>query len=57
MLSTIMVILAPATLIDPGIEWETVDRHAVRVSIEDKGNKVTATLYFNELGELVNFVT
>lgn len=47
--------LAPAALIDRNIEWETVDSTTVRATFTNQGNTISAMLYFNELGELVNF--
>jgi hypothetical protein len=52
-----MCLLAPATLIDERIRWETVDPLTARGTLEQGGTKVTATLHFSEKGELVDFVT
>jgi hypothetical protein len=49
--------LAPATLIDNRIEWLELARNKVKATFTNNGIKVTATLYFNEKGELVNFVS
>ncbi|ATW27479.1 DUF6544 family protein [Candidatus Formimonas warabiya] len=52
-----MCLLAPATLIDPRIHWETVDASTVKATFEDQGDAVSALLYFNDQGALINFVT
>jgi hypothetical protein len=52
-----MCVLAPATLIDKRIEWVELERNKVKASFTNKGIKITALLYFNEKGELVNFVS
>jgi hypothetical protein len=50
-----MCVFAPATLIDPGIEWETVDAQKVRATFAKNGRTTRAELSFNEAGELTNF--
>ena len=52
-----MCLMAPATLIDKKIEWETIDPLQVKATFDNKGRKISATLYFNDLGELTNFVS
>ncbi|TEB04185.1 hypothetical protein Psch_03910 [Pelotomaculum schinkii] len=52
-----MCILAPASLIDKRIEWETVDPSTVKATFNNNGCKISALLYFNEKGALVNFVS
>ena len=52
-----MCLLAPATLIDKNIQWETIDSLTVKAKFTNKGNTITATLYFNEKGELINFIS
>ena len=52
-----MCLLAPATLIDGRIQWEPIDSLTARGTLEHNGKRVSATLYFNERGELANFVT
>lgn len=52
-----MCVFAPASLIDKRIAWETVDQNTVKATFTNGSNKVTAMLYFNERGELVNFVS
>lgn len=52
-----MCLLAPATLIDKRIQWDTVDALTAKATFNDNGCKVSAVLYFNDKGELTNFVT
>lgn len=52
-----MCMLAPASLIDERIQWETVDPLTVKATFDNKGNKVSATLFFNDKGELIKFVS
>lgn len=52
-----MCMMAPATLIDPAITWETVDAHTVRATFTRGANVARADLVFNDQGELVNFVS
>jgi len=47
--------LAPAALIDDHIAWEPIDSMSARAIYTIGENTVSATLYFNETGELVNF--
>lgn len=50
-----MCFLAPATLIDERIGWELVNPNTVGATFTNRGHTITATLYFNDEGELVNF--
>lgn len=52
-----MCLLAPATLIDKRIQWETIDPLKVRATFDNNGIKISAELFFNEKGELINFVS
>lgn len=52
-----MCLLAPATLIDERIEWEPIDSLTTKAVFNNEGIKVSATLYFNETGQLTNFVS
>jgi hypothetical protein len=52
-----MCVLAPATLIDNRIEWVELERNKVKATFTNNGINVSALLYFNEKGELVNFVS
>ncbi|HWP04808.1 MAG TPA: DUF6544 family protein [Polyangiaceae bacterium] len=50
-----MCVLAPATLIDPSIVWQTLDSRSVRATFENAGNTVSAVLLFDEAGALASF--
>jgi hypothetical protein len=52
-----MCMFAPATLIDGRIQWESIGPLTVKATFDNKGIKVSALLYFNEKGELINFVS
>jgi hypothetical protein len=52
-----MCLLAPSTLIDKNIRWETVDSVSVKATFTNRENTVSATLHFNDLGELTNFIS
>ena len=52
-----MCLMEPATLIDKRIEWVPVDSLSAKAIFTDGTNKITATLYFNEQGQLVNFMS
>lgn len=52
-----MCILAPATLIDSAIAWETVDARTARARFTNASHTIRADLSFNESGELTNFVS
>lgn len=52
-----MCCMAPATLIDSRIKWPEHDDQKVKAVFENNGISISAWLYFNEKGELVNFVS
>lgn len=52
-----MCVIAPATLIDKNITWLEVENNKVKASFTNNGITISAWLYFNERGELVNFVS
>jgi len=52
-----MCCMAPATLIDKRIEWLESDSTSVKARFSNNGIAITARLYFNEKGELTNFVS
>jgi hypothetical protein len=52
-----MCIMAPATLIDPAIEWEAVDARTVKGRFTNAGRTIQAVLFFNDAGELTDFVS
>jgi hypothetical protein len=49
--------MAPATLIDPAIEWSPIDANMVRARFTNAGHAIQADLSFNAAGELTNFVS
>lgn len=52
-----MCCMAPAALIDKRIEWLKVEENKVKASFSNNGITISAWLYFNEKGELVNFIS
>jgi hypothetical protein len=50
-----MCVMAPATLIDPGIQWEPIDACRARATFTNAGHTIRAELTFNDVGELTNF--
>lgn len=52
-----MCLMAPASLIDPRIEWETIDALTVKGTFSHAGIRISAQLIFNENGELINFIS
>jgi hypothetical protein len=52
-----MCFLAPATLIDPRIQWEPVNGRTVKARYMNQGITIGAELRFNDAGELVDFIS
>jgi hypothetical protein len=52
-----MCVMAPASLIDSRIKWETTDGNKVKAVFTNNNISITAWLYFNDKGELVNFTS
>jgi hypothetical protein len=52
-----MCIMAPATLITPDIKWKTVNDTTVNAVFTNGSISVSADLFFNQKGELVNFIS
>jgi hypothetical protein len=52
-----MCIMAPACLIDKRIKWESIDSTSVKAIFTNGTHKISATLYFNAVSELVNFIS
>jgi len=50
-----MCILAPGALVGPGIAWESLDTSTARARFTHRGHTITATLFFDADGRLVNF--
>ncbi len=52
-----MCLLVPASLIDKRITWEPIDSLSAKAGFANGVNKISATLYFNGQGQLVNFIS
>ena len=52
-----LCLFAPAALIDDRITWETLDALSAKATFNNKGTTISAILYFNEKGQLINFVS
>lgn len=52
-----MCVMAPGALIDKKIEWLEVVGNKVKALFTNNGITISAWLYFNEKGEMVNFVS
>jgi len=52
-----MCLMAPATMIDKRIEWTPIDSLFAKATFTNGVNKISAVLYFNEQGQLINFIS
>jgi hypothetical protein len=52
-----MCIFAPGTLIDQRITWHELDSLSAKVTLTNGKYVVTAFLFFNDTGELINFIS
>lgn len=52
-----MCVVAPPTLIDKRIKWLEVGNNKVKASFTNNNITVSAWLYFNDKGELINFIS
>jgi hypothetical protein len=52
-----LCLFAPGALIDARIRWEEIDAQTVRARYTVTPDTISATLTFNDAGELVNFVS
>ncbi|MCU0382338.1 MAG: hypothetical protein MUE58_14220 [Chitinophagaceae bacterium] len=52
-----MCLLAPASLLDPRIRWEEKDSLSAKAIFTNGPTTISAILYFNEQGQLVNFMS
>lgn len=50
-------LLAPSHFISQDIEWEIIDNLTVKAIFTNKDITISATLYFNNFGELINFIS
>jgi hypothetical protein len=48
-------VFAPATLIDPRFTWTPIDEHSAAVTFTNGAHRVSATLFMNDAGDLVDF--
>lgn len=52
-----MCFFAPANLVDKRLAWEELSPLSVKVTLTNSTFTVSAILYFNERGELINFIS
>jgi hypothetical protein len=52
-----MCLMAPATLIDKRIQWQEIDNTSTKATFTNAGITITAILYFNEQGQLIDFTS
>jgi hypothetical protein len=52
-----MCLLAPATLIDRRIRWEPINNTSCKAVFTNGRISIAATLYFNEQGQLIDFIS
>jgi hypothetical protein len=52
-----MCLIAPATLIDKRITWQAIDSNSVKATFTNHAITISAILYFNEQGQLIDFIS
>ena len=52
-----LCVLAPGELVRPSITWEPIDAHSARARYTQGRNTISATLFFNDANELVDFAS
>lgn len=52
-----MCMFIPAALIDKRIEWEPIDANSVKATLTNGSIAISAILYFNQEGQLINFIS
>jgi len=52
-----MCLLAPGTLVGPGIAWQPIDDRTARARFTNAGQTISAELHFDADGRLTNFVS
>lgn len=52
-----MCLMAPATLIDKRIQWHPVDSNSAKAVFTNHGISISATLFFNDKGQLIDFLS
>ena len=50
-------LMAPGTLIDPRIRWEQLDQNRAKATFTNDSITVSAVLYFNQKGQLLDFIS
>lgn len=52
-----LALFAPSWLADPRLAWTPVDQHSAKVRFTNGSHSVAAQLFFNDAGELVDFIS
>jgi len=52
-----MCLFSPGSLIDKRIQWATIDDLTAKAVFTNHGISITANLYFNQEGQLINFIS
>ena len=52
-----MCLMVPASLIDKRIQWEPIDSLTTKALFTNRGISISAILYFNGAGQLINFTS
>ena len=52
-----MCLMAPATLIDKRITWQAMDSNSAKATFTNHSITISAILYFNEKGQLIDFIS
>ena len=52
-----LCLFAPAALIDKKIQWELINSTTVKAIFTNENTTISAILYFNETGQLIDFVS
>ncbi len=52
-----MCLMAPATLIDKRIVWQAIDSNSAKATFTNHTITISAILYFNKQGQLVDFIS
>ena len=50
-------LMVPSRLADKRIEWQSIDSNTAKATFTNHGISISATLYFNDQGELINFIS
>ena len=50
-------IFLPSAFLDKRIIWNVIDDNSAKATLKDHGNEVSAVFYFNETGQITNFIT